>query len=120
MEIREGRIGEVNSLRLSGELDHADTDDLLDRSTVLLAQGDRLVFDFTHLIYIDSGGIAVIYMLLDRISHGNGAWIGVLNPSPNVSRILDLVGLVAQQDFRVFHSREEVVLANAGLEDPKT
>ncbi len=119
METREGRIGEVNVLQLSGDLDYADTDGLLDRANVLFEQADRLVFDFTHLTYIDSGGAAVVYLLLERIPHGNGRWIGVLNPSPNVLRVLDLAGLLVQPGFRVFRSREEVVLATAGLEDTK-
>jgi anti-anti-sigma factor len=120
MDTRQGRIGGVNVLQLSGELDYADTDGLLDKATVLFEQADRLVFDFTHLTCIDCGGIAVVYSLLERISLRNGGWIGVLNPSPNVLRILDLVGLLAQPGFPVFRSREELVLASAGLKDTKT
>ena len=117
MEAQAGRIGEVNVMHLSGELDYADTDWLLDGANVLVERADCLVFDFTHLTYIDSGGVSIIYSLLGRIPRGNGAWVGVLNPSPNVERILDLAGLPEQPDFRVFRSREEVLLANAGLED---
>lgn len=117
METREGQIGEVNVLQLSGELDYVDADGLQDMATVLLGESDRLVFDFTHLTYIDSGGIAVMYLLLERTSRVNGGWVGVLNPSPNVLRILELGGLLAQPRFRVFRSREEVVLAGVGLED---
>ena len=118
METREGQIGEVGVLQFSGELDYVDADELYDAATVLMGEADRLVFDFTHLTYIDSGGIAVMYMLLEHTSRVNGAWIGVLNPSPNVQRILELGGLLEQPRLRVFRSREEVVLANAGLGDP--
>lgn len=117
MEAQVSRVGEVNVLQLSGELDYAGIDVLLHKASALVEPMDRLVFDFTHLTYVDSRGISVIYSLLERIPRGNGAWIGVLNPSPNVERILDLTGLVTQPNFRVFRSREEVLLANAGLED---
>ena len=66
METREGQIGDVHVLELSGELDYVDADGLQEMATVLLGEADRLVFDFTHLTYIDSGGIAVMYMLLER------------------------------------------------------
>ncbi len=119
METHEGLIGDTPLIELWGEVDRSMSEELLDRSLLLVEGQHNLLFDCSHLTYLDSGAVAVLYQVLERLPSDDGAWLGVLNPSPNVRRILDLVGLLAQPNFRLFPSRREAERAVGRAEGPQ-
>jgi ABC-type transporter Mla MlaB component len=56
------------------------------------AQG--LLMDIGGLDYIDSGGLALLFDIARTFDEeGEGACLGILNPTPQVRRLLDISGL---------------------------
>ena len=91
----------------------------LDRSTAAaLAEATReasepgnstLALDFTQVTFIDGGGLALLYDLVERCR--DQEWVGILSPLPNTRRMLEIVGLTAHRALRVFDTREEALAA---------
>lgn len=89
METHEGRIGRTPLVERWGELDRSVSEELLALPLPLLAGKRRLLLD------------------------------GVLNPSPSVRRILDLVGRLSQPNFRFFPSPQEAEQAVGRAENQR-
>jgi anti-anti-sigma factor len=101
MEVFQASLSGVPLLRVVGDVDHntsAAFDPAVKRSLAL--DHGRLLLDLAACPYIDSGGLAVILHAVSTV-RGRG-WVGVLSPNANVSRILELVGLLADESFAVF------------------
>ena len=80
---------------LEGELDLATAPQLRERLVVLAEENDPdIVLDLTHLSFIDSTGLSVLVMALNR-SRAAGGSIMLRNPSASVMRILEITGLVS-------------------------
>jgi anti-sigma B factor antagonist len=80
---------------LEGELDLATAPELREHLVVLAEDNDAdIVIDLTHLDFIDSTGLSVLVMALNR-SRAAGGSIVVRNPSASVMRILEITGLVS-------------------------
>ncbi len=88
--------------RVEGDLDHGGSPLL----TALL--GERLpghidgpVFlDLSVVTYIDSGGLSALSRLLSRCEEG--AWVGLVSPSPQVYRLIEGAGLTIRRQLKVF------------------
>ena len=100
----------VPVLDISGEIDHfvapklqRQIDDLID------AGKDKLVFDFTSVNYLDSGGIGVLFNAMQQLLPRQGR-IGIVCSDPNVVRILELVGLFDKRtNVSLFDKRADAV-----------
>jgi anti-sigma B factor antagonist len=80
---------------LEGELDLATAPQLRDQLVTLAEQdGSDVVVDLTRLAFIDSTGLSVLVMALNR-SRAAGGSIVLRNPSESVMRILEITGLVS-------------------------
>jgi anti-sigma B factor antagonist len=89
---------------LEGELDLATAPQLREQLVTLAEQDDSdIVVDLTRLAFIDSTGLSVLVMALNR-SRTNGGSMVLRNPSDSVMRILEITGLVS-----VFGIEEESV-----------
>lgn len=97
----------VPLLSLDGDLDHGSAQAFDEAAAQALGQdGRRLLLQLTDCQYIDSGGVSSLLMLLRRVRPDG--WLGVIAPSPDVKRLLDLVGLTLGPNFLVFTSLAEV------------
>lgn len=63
-----------------------------------------LLLDLTEVNYIDSGGLSVLFSALKRLREDG--WLGLVGPNANVQRLLELVGLLADPNLRVFDDRQ--------------
>jgi anti-anti-sigma factor len=80
---------------LEGELDLATSPQLREQLVALTERADSvIVVDLTDLAFIDSTGLSVLVMALNR-SRASGGSIVLRNPSPSVMRILEITGLVS-------------------------
>jgi anti-sigma B factor antagonist len=80
---------------LEGELDLATAPRLREELASLAEQADSvIVVDLTNLAFIDSTGLSVLVMALNR-SQACGGSIVLRNPSQSVMRILEITGLVS-------------------------
>jgi len=79
---------------LSGELDHHTAKEVKNLVEEIIKNRDilNLVFDFSHLDFMDSSGIGVIvgrYKLINSL----GGKVAIANPSKNVDRLLNMSGI---------------------------
>ncbi len=101
MEVVQASLSGVPMLRVGGDIDHntSATFDAAVKKSLALDRG-RLLLDLADCPYIDSGGLAVI---LDAVGVVRGrGWVGVISPDANVTRILQMVGLLADESFTLF------------------
>jgi anti-anti-sigma factor len=63
-----------------------------------------VLLDLSEVSYIDSGGLSVLFSVARRLRPDG--WLGVIDPNPNIRRLLELVGLLVDPSFRVFADRQ--------------
>jgi anti-anti-sigma factor len=107
LEVISYSFGGIPLLSLAGDFDHSSlalfrqkTDDALGDD------GIRLLIQLTDCSYVDSGGVSSLLTLLHRVR--TKGWLGVIDPSPDVLRLLQMVGLTIDPSFRVFSGLDEV------------
>jgi anti-sigma B factor antagonist len=89
---------EVLVLALSGYLDAHTVADFDKRTEEIIASGtSKLVLDLSGLNYISSAGIGALMGLSQRLKKLGGDLV-LLQPTPKVHKILDLLGF-----SRIFH-----------------
>lgn len=91
------RDGLDTVVRVSGELDLAAAPHLADVLRHPRSQGGRLEVDVSELWFCDCAGLSV---LLDAAQHrrAQGGQLHLLNPTPSVRRLIELIGLNGLED----------------------
>jgi anti-sigma B factor antagonist len=80
---------------LEGELDLAAAPQLRECLVALTERGATdIVLDVTRLEFIDSTGLSVLVMALNRTRAGGGSTV-LRHPSPSILRLLEITGLLA-------------------------
>jgi anti-sigma B factor antagonist len=107
MNLRVSQLGDIPMVEAHGEIDHNNC------GSVETALGDALdnghlmvLLDLRDVTYIDSGGLSVLLSGVRRLR--DRGWLGVVGPNPNVRRLLEIVGLLVDPNFRVFSDPAEV------------
>jgi anti-anti-sigma factor len=107
LEVVTYSFGGIPLLSLAGDFDHSGLTIFREKAGNALAEGgDRLLLQLTDTTYIDSGGVSSLLALLHKVR--TRGWLGVINPSADVLRLLQMVGLTIDPSFRVFGSLDEV------------
>lgn len=75
---------------------------------LLQRQHTRFLMDLGALTYISSAGIGALMVLLQQLRRREGEMV-ILQPSPKVHKILDLLGFT--QIFRILADREAALAA---------
>jgi anti-anti-sigma factor len=102
VEIAKARLCGVPMLRVVGDVDHLVGPALVRTvEEVLDAEAAYILLDLEACSYLDSGGISALLTILREVKSRLG-WLGVIAPTPYVHRLLELVGLTMDPDFRVF------------------
>jgi anti-sigma B factor antagonist len=105
MDIRTNSLGDAPLLETRGDIDHNTCTSLqaaLDEA--LEGESDVILLDLEEVTYIDSGGLSVLLATVRRLR--DRGWLGVLQPNPNVRRLLEIVGLLVDPCFRVFEDKD--------------
>jgi anti-sigma B factor antagonist len=113
MDARLTSLEETPLIETWGDIDHNTCGSLetaLDDA--LGTASPNVLLDLSQVTYIDSGGLSVLLSGV-RLLRERG-WLGVIGPNPNVRRLLEIVGLLVDPDFRVFEDRETAAAALAG------
>jgi len=95
---------------VKGELDHDSVgqlrpvidEELRDEPAVLL-------LDLSELTYMDSGGLALMFEVVQRVRPPR--WVGVVAPNQGIARLLEMTGLADADTFRVFPDQKTVAAA---------
>jgi len=110
MDVRVTNLCEVPLLELWGDIDHGSCNLFELALDDAMNPGDTTVLlDLSDVTYIDSGGLSVLFSRARRLKEDG--WLGLINPNPNVRRLLEIVGVLADPRFRVFDSRETATAA---------
>lgn len=120
----------VTVLKLDGQLDGQNYQDLIVKAQELHREGTRdLLLDLSDLTYISSAGLVALHSIAlllkgEEMPDTEGGWsayrsigrskeagiqkhIKLLNPSPDVSGVFEMVGF--NQVFEVFTDRDEAL-----------
>jgi anti-anti-sigma factor len=117
LEVVSYSFGGIPLLSLAGDFDHSSLSEFRKKADEALSDGGmRLLLQLTDCTYIDSGGVSNLLTLLHRVR--NRGWLGVIAPSPDVLRLLQMVGLTIDPSFRVFSTLDDVdeFLQEGGLQ----
>jgi anti-anti-sigma factor len=107
LEVVSYSFGGIPLLSLAGDFDHSSLALFRAKAEEALGEdGTRLLLQLTDCAYIDSGGVSSLLTLLHRVR--NRGWLGVIGPSSDVLRLLQMVGLTIDPNFRVFSNMDEV------------
>jgi anti-anti-sigma factor len=102
MEIAKASLCDVPMLRVVGDVDHLAGPALVGTAEEVLGpEGPRILLYLEGCPYLDSGGMSALLTILRKAKSRQG-WLGVIAPSRDVHRLLELVGLTTDPDFRVF------------------
>jgi anti-sigma B factor antagonist len=99
LEIAVSEWGATTAVRLEGELDLAEQQDVRDR--ILEALGRRpaqLILDLSRLSFIDSSGVHVVIESV-RSSADYGTRLMIVPGRPRVQRIFEICGLTDRMPF---------------------
>jgi anti-anti-sigma factor len=89
-DLQVSRVGADGRFKLSGELDVACSDGLVEVVRLAIEEGDDITLDMSDVRFIDSSGIRAL-LAISRQLHGRGRLI-LESPSPLVGRILETAG----------------------------
>jgi anti-sigma B factor antagonist len=110
MDVKVTRLGDAPLLEARGDIDHSNCASIDAALAGVLDVGHTAVLiDLEHISYIDSGGLSVLLSGVRRL-RGDG-WLGVIAPNANITRLLEIVGLLVDPDFRVFAERADAEAA---------
>ncbi len=99
---------DVVVVTIAGELDHSNSDVLGDSLAAHLdGAPHHLVLDLSECPYMDSAALAVLLTFHQR--HRAEGVLAVAAASPNVRRLLELVGLSQSQGFEIYEDLEEAL-----------
>ena len=102
MDITKAKLCGVPMLRVVGDVDHLAGPALLGAAEeVLDPETAHILLDLEACPYLDSGGISALLATLKKVKSGQG-WLGVIAPTREVHRLLEMVALTLDPDFRVF------------------
>jgi anti-sigma B factor antagonist len=113
MDARVTSLEDMPLIEAWGDIDHNTCGSIEVALNEALETGTtNVLLDLSDVTYIDSGGLSVLLsgvrLLRDR------GWLGVIGPNPNVRRLLEIVGLLVDPNFKVFEDRQMAAAAAAG------
>jgi len=112
MDVRVSRLGDTPLVEAHGDIDHNNCALVETALSSALDDGNVVVLlDLRDVTYIDSGGLSVLLSGVRRLR--DRGWLGVVGPNRNVRRLLEIVGLLVDPDFRVFDDLGEAETALA-------
>lgn len=81
-------------IKLNGELDHHSSSYVRDRidDEIMAKNPKHIIFDMSHLNFMDSSGIGVIIGRYKFIA-ANGGKVGIVSMKPQIKRIYEICGL---------------------------
>ncbi len=83
---------------VEGRLDTITSPELEDKLMPVLAETEKLVFDFEKLEYVSSAGLRVL-MATFKVMKGKGGSMVIRNVTPKVKEVFMVTGLINGFDF---------------------
>lgn len=83
------------------------------QTTGAVAPTTGILTPLSRLVYVDSGGLSLLFDTVRRFE--GGGWLGIVNPSPNVRRVMEMTGLSERSGIRIIEDLAGVPAALAEL-----
>lgn len=102
--------GRIPIFDVNGEIDHYVVPELESKIMAVMDEGHAsIILDFTDVNYIDSAGIALIILAIQK-SAPLGGKIGLVVTNENVLKILEIVGITKLAEaFSLYRSVDEAL-----------
>lgn len=108
MEMKTSKIGEINLVRLSGDMDSEASATVLQALKPIAKAGGRILLDMEHVEYVSSAHIYMLVQLYRSLYSTPGA-LAMLHVTDELKRIFDMTGLTPI--FPQYASEEEAIAA---------
>jgi len=106
----------VPLIYVGGELGHDSSQPLREAIDQELSNHSKvLLLEFSELVYMDSGGLSLLFDTGKRL--GDGGWLGIVNPNHNVRRLAEMTSLFERRGFRLIEDLGSVPAALAESPD---
>ncbi|MCQ1530999.1 anti-sigma F factor antagonist [Lutispora saccharofermentans] len=94
MQVNFETLNNILIIKLNGELDHHSSSYVRDEidDEILAKNPKNILFDMSHLNFMDSSGIGVIIGRYKFIA-SNGGKVGIVSMKPQIKRIYEICGL---------------------------
>lgn len=100
-------------IKADGEVDHWRSPELEQKINEVIEKGVKdIVLDFKDLTYLDSGGVSVLFLELQKLSSKQGKLI-IVTDNPNIIKILSLVKITKQKRFLLLSELEDAIKATS-------
>ncbi len=119
MEITSQRVDDFMEVLAKGRLDTYWADHLAAALEEILRQGhDRIRLNLSEVVYISSMGIRVLVMYYRKLGAIDGLFV-ISEPSPFVSKTLEMMGLLTKLTAGVPVAKQETAAAEGFEETPE-
>lgn len=116
MEVTEEKAGDILTVRLIGRLNESNSGCVEKRLLELIRKGEsRFALDLSRLDYINSMGLRVLIMAVQRLGNGGGK-IVAFAPTKSVQQVIDVSGVGSL--LRSVPTREEAMREVGGENGP--
>jgi len=107
--------GRIPIIDVDGEIDHYVVPELESKIMAFINEGHAsVILDFSDVSYIDSAGIALIILSIQR-SGPLGGKVGLVVTNENVIKILEIVGITKLAEaFSLYSSVDEALASMTG------
>jgi anti-sigma B factor antagonist len=107
MEIIKEKNGDISILKITGKLDSVNSPEFENELIDLINNGDnKIIIDFSKLIYISSAGLRVILLGAKKIKVIDGK-IAITSLNKNIKEVFDITGFT--DIFNIFQNIEEAL-----------
>ncbi|MHB0976360.1 MAG: STAS domain-containing protein [Candidatus Aquicultorales bacterium] len=103
---------EIPVISVAGEIDHFTAKPIEDQILELTGGGQKyLVLNFQEVSYLDSAGVALIILAIQKVNPVGGS-IALVTENTNVLKILEIAGITQlTENFAIFASLDEALAA---------
>ncbi|MDI6716086.1 MAG: STAS domain-containing protein [Actinomycetota bacterium] len=107
--------GKIPIIDVDGEIDHYVVPELESKIMAFINEGSAsIILDFTDVSYIDSAGVALIILSIQR-STPLGGKVGLVVTNENVLKILEIVGITRlAEGFKLYPSVDVAIADMTG------
>ena len=105
MEVTTTKLEEASLLSVQGGIDHSVCRSVEVALREAAAPGKGIVLlDLRRVPYMDRGGLSLLFSGVPLVRDRGG--VGVIGPTSDVRRLLEIVGLLVDPRFRVYEDTE--------------
>jgi anti-sigma B factor antagonist len=104
------KLGRIPVIDVNGEIDHYVVPELENKILAFIKEGHAsIILDFTDVNYIDSAGVALIILSIQK-STPLGGKVALVVTNKNVLRILEIVGITKLvESFSLYSSVDDAL-----------